>query len=124
FLLASRSEVYRIAERVGGGLLANVFEYPIATRSMTPARAKTIAGRFAAVRRRLRRPSADGRMLGCGRCHVSSSLEAAVRLSRQSVQALTPVISVLAGFAVLIGIGSAFVAGVFGVRRRSGEARL
>jgi len=124
FLLTNRAELYRIAQRVGDDTLGNVFEFPVTTGSMTPARAKDVAAHFAAIRRSLARPTPLARSLGCGRCKVSSSIEAAVRLSAQSVDALTPVISLLAGFAALIAVGAAFVAGVFNVRRRSAEARL
>src|SRR5471032_80307 len=124
FLLVGQDELYRIARRTSHGTVANVFEFPVTTASMTPARAKEVAARFTAIRRSLTRRTPLGRSLGCGPCRASSSLEAAVILSAQSVDALTPVISLLAGFAALIALGAAFVAGVFNVRRRSAEARL
>ena len=123
FLLMSQAELYRTARLTDGGFVANVFELPIAAGSMTPARAKEVAARFAALRHRLSRPTPLARKLGCP-CRSSSSIEAAVTLARQSVAALTPVISLLAGFAAVIAIGAAFVAGVFNTRRRSAEARL
>ena len=36
FLLMSRAELYRTARAVGGGVVSNVFELPVATDSMTP----------------------------------------------------------------------------------------
>ena len=123
FLLMSPADLYRTARLTNGGSVANVFELPIAAGSMTPARAKEVAVRFAALRHRLSLPTPFARELGCP-CRSSSSIEAAVTLARQSVAALTPVISLLAGFAAVIAIGSAFVAGVFNTRRRSAEARL
>ncbi len=123
FLLMSQAELYRTARVTNGGSVANVFELPIAAGAMTPARAKDVAERFAAVRRRLSLPTALAHELGCP-CRSSSSIEAAVTLARQSVAALTPVISLLAGFAAVIAVGAAFVAGAFNTRRRSAEARL
>ncbi len=123
FLLMSQADLYRTARLTNGGSVANVFELPIAAGSMTPARAKEVAARFAALRHRLSLPTPFARKFGCP-CRSSSSIEAAVTLARQSVAALTPVISLLAGFAAVIAIGSAFVAGVFNTRRRSAEARL
>lgn len=123
FLLLSRSELYRTARIASGGTVANVFELPIATRSMTPARAKEIVARFAAIRHRLAGRTPLARSIGCP-CRTSSSLESALQLAAESVAALTPVISLLAAFAGLIAVGAAFVAGAFNARRRSAEARL
>ncbi|MFZ1881778.1 MAG: hypothetical protein WAU41_16670 [Gaiellaceae bacterium] len=123
FLLMNQAELYRTARLAGGGFVANVFELPIAAGSVTPARAKEIAKRFAAVRHGLSRPTPLARELGCP-CRSSSSIEAAVTLAGRSVAALTPVVSLLAGFAAVMAIGAAFVAGVFNTRRRSAEARL
>jgi putative ABC transport system permease protein len=124
FLLVSQGAVYRIAQRTAHGTVANVFEFPVQTASMTPSRARDVASHFAAVRRSIAHRTPLARSLGCGACNASSSLEAAVILSAKSVDALTPVISLLAGFAALIALGAALVAGVFNVRRRSAEARL
>ena len=124
FLLLDQSELYRVANGVGSGL-TNVYELPLTPRAMTPARAKDVAKRFAEIRRRLSRPSSLSRDLGCEHgCSVTSSVEAAVVLAAQSAEALTAVISLLTGFAVVIAIGAAFVAGSFNVRRRNEEARL
>jgi hypothetical protein len=123
FLLMSEAELYRTARLTDGGFVANVFELPIAAGSVTPARAEEVAKRFAALRHTLSRQTPLARELGCP-CRSSSSIEAAVTLAGQSVAALTPVISLLAGFAAVIAVGAAFVAGVFNTRRRSAEARL
>lgn len=129
FLFVSLAEVYRIAHAVADDELANVFEYPVAIDSMTPSRAKRVAGSFAEVRRELATSSPLARSLGCGttpsaRCDVSSSIEAGVIFANESVDALTPVISALAGLAALIALGGAFIASIFNVRRRAAEARL
>ncbi len=127
FLLVQQAELYRIAHAVGGDELASTFEFPVRARAMTPARAKEAARRFAEIRRSLNGPTRLAAALGCERpyrCSVTSSLEAAVALAERSVGALTPVISLLGGFAALIAVGAAFIAGAFGVRRRAPEARL
>jgi hypothetical protein len=123
FLLMSRAELYRTARKAGGGVVTNVFELPVAAGSITPARAGEIAARFAEIRRSLARQTPLARRIGCP-CRTSTSIEAALTLAAQSVAALTPVISLLAGFAALIAVGAAFVAGVFNTRRRTAEARL
>jgi hypothetical protein len=125
FVLMRPDELYRVIARVGGGFFANTYEVPVQAGSMTPGRAKTIARQFVGLRGQLTRPTPLGRSLGCiPRCSVTSSLDDAVILARQTTDALNPVISVLAGFAALIAIAAAFVAGAFGVRRRAAEARL
>ena len=123
FLLMSRSELYRTARVVSGGTVSNVFELPIAADSITPGRANEVAERFAEIRGELSRRTPLARGVGCP-CRTSSSIEAAVTLASRSVAALTPVITLLAGFAAIIAAGAAFVAGVFNTRRRSAEARL
>jgi hypothetical protein len=125
FVLVSPSELYRLARQAGGGEVGDTFELPVDERAMSPGRARAVVREFAGVRRRLRTDRAFARSLGCvPACSVTSSLDAAVRLADESVAALTPVIRLLTGFAVLIALGAAFVAGAFGVRRRSGEAHL
>jgi hypothetical protein len=123
FLLMNRAELYRTARAVAGGSVSNVFELPVADRSITPGRAREIAARFAEVRHSLSPRTPLGRSVGCP-CRTSSAIEAAVTLAAQSVAALTPVITLLAGLAVIIAVGAALVAGVFNTRRRSAEARL
>ncbi|MDX6386551.1 MAG: putative transport system permease protein [Gaiellaceae bacterium] len=129
FVLMRQSELYRVVRELGGADLENTFEFPVAPEAITPGRARRIADAFSAARRELARPTTLAESLGCGttqatRCSVTSSLEAAVVLARQSVAALTPVILLLASFAGLIAVGAAFVAGTFNVRRRAGESRL
>jgi putative ABC transport system permease protein len=129
FLLVDRENLYSIARDVGDGYLANTYEFPVDVREMTPARAERLAASFAATRRLLGHDSPTSVALGCrttqtARCNVSSSLEAAVDLARRSVDALSPVISLLVGFAGLIAVAAAVVTGAFNVRRRDGEARL
>jgi hypothetical protein len=129
FLLVDRRNLYAIARDVGDGFLSNTYEFPVDVREMTPGRAERLADTFAATRRLLGHDSQTGVALGCrtaqsGRCNISSSLEAAVELARRSVDALSPVISLLVGFAALIAVAAAVVTGAFNVRRREGEARL
>ena len=129
FLLVDRQQLYKIARTVGGGFLANTYEFPVDVRHMTPARAKHLAATFAATQRLLGQTNPTSTALGChaeqnGRCVSSSSLESAVELARRSVDALSPVIGLLAVFAALIAVAAAVVTGAFNVRRRDGEARL
>jgi hypothetical protein len=129
FLLVDRPELYAIAREVGDGYLANTYEFPVDVHDITPARAKRLARTFAATRRSLARDNPINAALGCHaarnrRCVGSSSLEAAVQLARRSVDALSPVIGLLAAFAGLIAVAAAVVTGAFNVRRRDGEARL
>jgi len=129
FLLVDRRQLYKIARTVGGGFLANTYEFPVDVRHITPARAKHLAATFAATQRLLDQKNPTSVALGChagqnGRCVSSSSLESAVELARRSVDALSPVIGLLAVFAALIAVAAAVVTGAFNVRRRDGEARL
>ena len=129
FLLVDRKQLYKIARTVGGGFLANTYEFPVDVRHITPARAKHLAATFAATQRLLGQANPTSAALGCHtdqnrRCVSSSSLESAVELARRSVDALSPVIGLLAVFAALIAVAAAVVTGAFNVRRRDGEARL
>jgi putative ABC transport system permease protein len=120
FVLVEPRDVYRIAQTLDGGSVSNVFEFPIDTRGMTPQRAKDVARAFESVRR----SPATRKRLGCGRCSITSSLVDAVRLASSSDAALTPVVTLLAGFCVLLALAAAVVAGGFTARRRAGESRL
>lgn len=126
FVLMRPAVFYRATEALGARGYLNTYELPVPAASMTPGRAKEIAREFQQVRRELARTSPLARRLGCtgGKCRVTTSLVAAVTLAKDSTDALTPVISLLAAFAGLIALGAAFVAGAFGVRRRAAEARL
>jgi hypothetical protein len=129
FLLVDRQTLYAITRTVGGRALANTYEFPVDVRHMTPARARRLAKTFAATRRLLTQANPTSVALGCGttegtRCVSSSSLESVVDLARRSVDALSPVIGLLAAFAALIAVAAAVVTGAFNVRRRDGEARL
>lgn len=124
FLLLSPNELYRVAAETEMPV-ANVFELPVDVTHMTPARAREVGRRFEALRAELNRASPLARRIGCENgCPLTSSLTAAVALADNSVSALTPLVSLLAGFALVIAFGGALVAGAFGVRRRAGEARL
>jgi putative ABC transport system permease protein len=113
-------DVYRIARTVGDGSVQNVYEFPIDTHGITPQRARKIAHAFESVRR----SAAIRAGLGCGRCLFTSSLVDAVRLASASNAALAPVVTLLAGFCVLLAVAAAAVAGAFTSRRRAGESRL
>lgn len=128
FVLVRQDELYRLSRAIGVNAFRNTYEFPVAPGTMTPDRARRVAAQFADARRSLTTDTPLARSLGCGagrlRCNVTSSIEPAVILARQSVAALTPVIVLLATFAGLIAVGAALVAGAFNVRRRAGEARL
>ncbi|HEX7627096.1 MAG TPA: hypothetical protein VF379_08550 [Gaiellaceae bacterium] len=128
FALASRSDLYRLAHVAGDDSLANVYEYPVDTRSMTPARAKQIANAYRRITRAIAVSSPLAAGLGCSDprrpCRVSSELSDAVRLAAAGNAGLGPVIDLLAGFCVLVALGAGLVAGVFTGRRRAAEARL
>ena len=61
FLLVDRKQLYEIARTVGGGFLANTYEFPVDVRHMTPARAKRLAATFAATQRLLGADEPDER---------------------------------------------------------------
>ncbi len=128
FALVTDAQIYRIAHTLSGNELANVFEYPVDARSMTPARAKQIARAFADVKRRIAARSTLAASLGCADpafpCRVSSELSDAVSLASANNSSLGPVIDLLTGFCILIALGAAIVAGAFTGRRRAAEARL
>ena len=128
FVLTDRRAVYAIAHAVSVGSVSNVYELPVDSRAMTPAAAKRSVRAYAAVRRSLNKPTALARSLGCygrlGRCETKSSLTSAVVLAAQSAAALTPIVVLLTGLAVILALGAALVAGVFGVRQRAAEGRL
>ena len=128
FALMSLGQLYRLADRVGGGSLANVYEFPLDTRGMTSVRARRTARAFQQVAQALTTGSALSKRLGCADvdrpCHVSSELTDAVVVANATNASLRPVVDLLAGFCVLIALGAALVAGVFIGRRRAAEARL
>jgi hypothetical protein len=128
FALVSRSQIYRLADKVGGGALANVYEFPLDAHGMTSVRARRVARAFQHVDRLLATRSALSRRLGCAAadrpCRVSSELTDAVVLAAAANSSLRPVVDVLAGFCVLIALCAALFAGVFTGRRRAAEARL
>jgi hypothetical protein len=128
FALVSRDHVYRLADKVGGGALGNVYEFPLDTRGMTAARARRIARAFQHVARELATGSALAHRLGCaavGRpCHVTSELTDAVAVANVADSSLRPVVDLLAAFCVLIALGAALFTGIFTGRRRAAEGHL
>jgi putative ABC transport system permease protein len=128
FVLMDRTTLYAVAHSLSFGSVSNVYEFPVDARSMTPAAAKRSVRAYAAVRRSLNRPTELSRALGCygrlGRCETKSSLAAAVVLAANSAAALTPIVALLAGLAVLLALGAALIAGLFGARQRAAEGRL
>ena len=125
-VLVTQAQLYRLFP--GPGEVANYFEFPIDAQSMTPGRAKHIAGVFQDVTRSLAAHSALAASLGCGNgqlsCQVTSEVSDAVRLASAGNSSLRPVIDLLAGFCVLVALSAALIAGVFTGRRRAAEARL
>ncbi len=128
FALMPLGQLYRLADRVGGGSIANVYEFPLDTRGMTAVRARRTARAFQHVAQALTTGSALAKRLGCADvdrpCRVSSELTDAVIVATATNSSLRPVVDLLAGFCVLIALGAALVAGVFIGRRRAAEARL
>lgn len=134
FVLMSRQDLYRAASAVDGqggrGFVEDRYELPVDPQTITFTRAEQLVQRFDALRRELARGTPTARSIGCGstaprgRCTVSSSLESALLISRQSIDSLTPILAPLAGFAGLLALAAAVAAGIFNVRRRSGEAEL
>jgi hypothetical protein len=120
--------VYALAHSLSFGSVSNVYELPVDPRAMTPAAAKRSVRAYAEVRRSLNRPTELARALGCdgrlGRCEAKSSLTSAVVLAARSAAALTPIVVLLTGLAVLLALGAALVAGLFGARQRAAEGRL
>ncbi|HEX4678305.1 MAG TPA: hypothetical protein VH210_03730 [Gaiellaceae bacterium] len=128
FVLVDQATVYAVAHALSFGTISNVFEFPVDPRAMTPAAAKRSARAYAAVRRSLNRPTELARALGCdgrlGHCTSNSSLTSAVELAAKSAAGLTPIVVLLTGLAVILALGAALVAGLFGARQRSAEGRL
>ncbi len=128
FALMSLGQLYRLADTVGGGAVANVYEFPLQTHGMTTVRAQRTARAFQQVARELATGSALAKRLGCAAadrpCRVTSELTDAVLVARATNSSLRPVVDLLAGFCVLVALGAALVAGAFIGRRRTAEARL
>ena len=116
FLFVDRAQLFHIAHVVNNDIVQTTYELPVAPDAMTPARARALVDAFAEVRR-------GPRGLGCP-CSITSPLSAQAHLAALSVDALTPVIGLLAAFAAALGVAAALVAGAFGARRRAGETRL
>jgi hypothetical protein len=128
FVLVDRATVYAAAHALAFGSVSNVYELPVDTRAMTPAAAKRSVRAYDDVRRSLNRPTDLARALGCygrlGHCETNSSLTSAVMLAARSAAALTPIVVLLTGLAVILALGAALVAGLFGARQRAAEGRL
>lgn len=128
FVLLDRAKVYAIAHAVSFGSVSNVYELPVDPHAMTPAAAKRSVRAYATVQRSLNRPTDLARALGCyarlGHCEVKSSLTSAVVLAADSAASLTPIVVLLTGLAVLLALGAALIAGLFGARQRAAEGRL
>jgi len=128
FVLIDRPTVYAIAHALSFGSVWNDYEFPVDAHAMTPAAAKKSVHAYAGVRRSLNRPTELARALGCygrlGHCQTKSSLTSAVILAANSAAALTPIVALVTGLAVLLALGAALVAGLFGARQRAAEARL
>jgi hypothetical protein len=128
FLLVDRTTVYTLAHSLSFGSVSNTYEFPVDAHAMTPAAAKRSVRAYADVRRSLNRPTDLARGLGCfgrlGHCEAKSSLSSAVVLAARSAAALTPIVVLLTGLAVILALGAALVAGVFAARQRAAEGRL
>ena len=128
FVLIDRPTLYAVAHTLAFGSVSNTYEFPVDAHAMTPAAAKKSVRAYVDVQRSLNRPTELARALGCygrlGHCEAKSSLTSAVILARNSAAALTPIVALLTGLAVLLALGAALVAGVFGARQRAAEGRL
>ena len=101
------------------------YEFAVDPTRLSLAQAKELQRRFLAIQAALAdRGSALSRAIGCRpRCTSSSSLGSALTIAQNNVASIGPTISLLAGCAILIALTAAAGAGVFLVRRRSGETR-
>jgi putative ABC transport system permease protein len=101
------------------------YEFAVDPTRLSLAQAKELQRRFLAIQAALAdRGSALSRSIGCRpRCTSSSSLGSALTIAQNNVASIGPTISLLAGCAILIALTAAAGAGVFLVRRRSGETR-
>ena len=127
FVLTDRATVYAAAGSVGFGAVSNVFEFPVEANALTPAGAKRAVRAYASVRRALNSSTSLAQELGCsppGRCHATSSLTAAIALAASSAAALTPLVVLLAGLALVLALGASLIAGFFGARQRASEGHL
>jgi putative ABC transport system permease protein len=115
----------------------SMLELPVDPRRMTLAGARTLNGKFDALRANLARTRL-GRQIGCRQgvisagpgaagvsaCTVTSSLSAAVVLADRNADAVTPAVTLLSDLGTGIALAVAAAAGVFLVRRRRAEAAL
>ncbi len=120
-----------------GPQLKGLSELAVDPARLTLPDARGLAGRFAALSGTLTH-SSIGRRIGCAPprgselptanpkllCTLTSSLSSAVLLADQDADEITPVISLLSGAGIAVALAVAAAAGVFLVRRRSGEAAL
>jgi putative ABC transport system permease protein len=100
--------------------LSDTFEFPVAVGGLTLARAHALERRYAAVRVELR----DDRTLCPRSCSTTSSLSAALLIAGRDVAAVDPTVALVSWLGLGLGVLAALAAGVFLVRRRSGEVGL
>jgi putative ABC transport system permease protein len=101
------------------------YEFAVNPTRLSLAAAKTLQRHFVAIQAALAdRGSGLSRSIGCRRrCSSSSSLGSALAIAQNDVASVGPTISLLADCAILIALTAAVGAGVFLVRRRSGETQ-
>jgi len=124
FVLMPKRAFLRFA-RALSPVVERRYEFAVNPTRLSLAGAKTVQRRFVAIQAALAdRGSALSRSIGCRpRCSSSSSLGSALAIAQNDVASVGPTISLLAGCAILIALTAAVGAGVFLVRRRSGETR-
>jgi putative ABC transport system permease protein len=127
YVFASPARVLAVGRAFGGGM--NIAELPVDPKGITLPEARDLERRFTAVHDSLQ--TAFGAKLGClnsfnntNPCATISSLSSAVALADQNVDAISPVVTLLADIGAVIALGVAAAAGVFLVRRRNAEASL
>jgi putative ABC transport system permease protein len=124
FVLMPRRAFLQFARALSPSVVRR-YEFAVDPTRLSLAGAKTLQRRFAAIQAALAdRGSGLSRSFGCRpRCTSSSSLGSALTIAQNDVASVGPTISLLAGCAILIALTAAGGAGVFLVRRRSGESR-
>ena len=137
FVFTDRTELFRLVHALGGAPIESVYEIPVDPRNLTLADARSLTGRFSAVRRTLKSgrtafaqklcpPAFRGHVFGGPEsgCKVLSSLPAAITVADANVSAVSPAITLLSSVGVGLALVVAAAAGLFAVRRRRVEASL
>lgn len=137
YVFVSEQTLVRLARalHIPAGDVDNRFEYPVSTTHLNYVGATHLLPTYASIRRELQRRGTQFAALGCGRivptpfgarpsCTVATSLDSALLIAANDVDALSATIWLLSACALGIALLVAAAAGVFLVRRRRDEAQL